>query len=112
MTRKIGVRELKNRASEIMYKVQKSGAEYIVTLRGEPVAVLASFPQESEAGLRQAQREEALQKLDTLAEQIAQSWRSPESALEMFNRAAADVTSEDLDKRESLLGGFASRAGE
>jgi len=27
--------------------------------------------------------------------------------LEMFNRAAADVTQEDLDERESLLGGFA-----
>jgi len=28
--------------------------------------------------------------------------------LEMFNQAAADVTSEDLEERESLLGGFAS----
>jgi hypothetical protein len=27
--------------------------------------------------------------------------------LDMFNRAAADVTSDDLDERESLLGGFA-----
>jgi hypothetical protein len=27
--------------------------------------------------------------------------------LEMFNQAAADVTSEDLAERESLLGGFA-----
>ncbi len=26
--------------------------------------------------------------------------------LEMFNAAAADVTREDLDERESLLGGF------
>lgn len=30
--------------------------------------------------------------------------------LEMFNRAAADVTSEDLAERELLLGGFASLA--
>jgi len=110
MARRIGVRELKNRASAIVHEVQKSGAEYIVTLQGEPVAVLAPFSQESEGDLRQAQREEALQQLDTLAEQIAQSWRSPETALEMFNRAAADVTSEDLDERESLLGGFAGRA--
>ena len=27
--------------------------------------------------------------------------------LEMFNRAAAEVTDEDLEERESLLGGFA-----
>jgi len=32
--------------------------------------------------------------------------------LEMFNRAAADVTSEDLEERESLLGGFAGRTGD
>jgi hypothetical protein len=30
--------------------------------------------------------------------------------LEMFNRAAADVTQEDLDERELLLGAFAGRA--
>jgi|GraSoiStandDraft_5_1057265.scaffolds.fasta_scaffold1265497_1 hypothetical protein len=35
-----------------------------------------------------------------------------QTLLEMFNRAAADVTSEDLDERESLLGGFAGRTGE
>ena len=29
--------------------------------------------------------------------------------LEMFNRAAADVTVEDLEERESLLGAFAGR---
>jgi len=32
-----------------------------------------------------------------------------QALLEMFNRAAADVTSEDLEERESLLGGFAGR---
>jgi len=31
----------------------------------------------------QVQREEALKTLDALAEQIAQSWRSPKSALEL-----------------------------
>ena len=46
-------------------------------------AVLRPFPQESEGDLRQAQRDEALHKLDTLAEQIARSWRSPKTALEL-----------------------------
>jgi hypothetical protein len=32
-----------------------------------------------------------------------------QALLEMFNRAAADVNSEDLEERESLLGGFAGR---
>jgi hypothetical protein len=29
--------------------------------------------------------------------------------LRMFNKAAADVTKEDIQERESLLGGFAGR---
>jgi hypothetical protein len=35
-----------------------------------------------------------------------------QALLEMFNRAAVDVTAEDLDERESLLGGFAGRTGD
>jgi prevent-host-death family protein len=84
MTSRIGVRELKNRASELVHAVKESEAEYIITLRGEPVAVLRPFARESEGDLRQAQREEALQKLDALAERIARSWRSPKTALELI----------------------------
>ena len=40
MASRIGIRELKNRASEIVHEVKENEAEYIVTLRGEPVAVL------------------------------------------------------------------------
>jgi prevent-host-death family protein len=82
MTR-IGVRDLKNRASEIVREVHEQETEYLITLRGEPVAVIRPFLKEGGRELRQAQREEALKTLDALAEQIAQSWRSPKSALEL-----------------------------
>lgn len=36
----IGVRQLKNEASEIIRSVREQKAEYVITLRGEPVAVL------------------------------------------------------------------------
>lgn len=36
----IGVRELKSQASEIVRMIREEQAEYVVTLRGEPVAVL------------------------------------------------------------------------
>jgi len=82
MTR-IGVRDLKNRASAIVHEVQEREEEYVVTLRGEPVAVLKPFRKKSEPEHRQAQREEALKKLDLLADQIARSWRSPKTAVEL-----------------------------
>jgi prevent-host-death family protein len=85
MTQRIGVRELKNRASEIVHEVKDREAEYIVTLRGEPVAVLRPFHPAGEGDLRQAQREEALQKLDALAEQIARSWHSSKTAAELVD---------------------------
>ncbi len=36
----VGIRELKSQTSEIVRQVREERAEYIVTLRGEPVAVL------------------------------------------------------------------------
>jgi prevent-host-death family protein len=83
MTHKIGVRDLKNRASEIVREVHEQDAEFVVTLRGEPVALLRPFSAD-ERKLRQAQMEEALEELDSLAEQIARSWRSPKSAVELI----------------------------
>lgn len=83
MIGKIGVRDLKNRASEIVRDVHEREAEYIVTLRGEPVAVLRPISQNNEKELRQAERKEALAKLDDLAEQITRSWRSPKTAVKL-----------------------------
>jgi prevent-host-death family protein len=36
----VGVRELKNRASEILRTVREEGAEYLITHQGRPSAVL------------------------------------------------------------------------
>lgn len=36
----IGIRHLKNETSEILRSVREEGAEYVITYRGEPVAVL------------------------------------------------------------------------
>ena len=83
MTSRIGVRDLKNRASELVREVYEREAEYIVTLRGQPVAVLKPLSEKSEREMKRADREEALSKLDELAEQIASAWRSPKSAVKL-----------------------------
>jgi len=86
MAIRIGVRDLKNRTSEIVRDVHEREAEYIVTLRGEPVAVLRSLSEQNERALRQVERRESLAKLDALAEQIARAWRSPKSAVELLGQ--------------------------
>jgi prevent-host-death family protein len=39
----IGIRELKSQASEIVRAVRDERAEYIITLRGKPVAMIVPF---------------------------------------------------------------------
>lgn len=43
---KVGVRELKNRTSEILRAVREEGAEYIITYQGRPAAVLLPIDEE------------------------------------------------------------------
>ena len=85
MASRIGVRDLKNRASEIVREVHEHEAEYIVTLRGEPVAMLRPLSEKSERDLRKAERDEDLAKLDDLAEKVARAWRSPKSGVDLVN---------------------------
>ena len=84
MASSIGVRELKNRASEIVREVHEQEAEFIVTLRGKPVAVIRPFIEKSTRELLQAEEDDALVEVDRLAEKIARAWRSPKSALELL----------------------------
>jgi prevent-host-death family protein len=45
----VGVRELKNRATQIVREVRVNRAEYIVTVGGEPVAVLKPYEEADDA---------------------------------------------------------------
>ncbi len=84
MTTRIGVRELKNQASRLVRSVREEMAEYIITVQGEPVAVLRPFTEEDGQKLRQIEMDEALAEMETLAQQVAQAWRSPKSGMELI----------------------------
>jgi prevent-host-death family protein len=43
--RKIGIRELKEQATAVVRRVREEGVEYVITLRGEPVAVILPVEQ-------------------------------------------------------------------
>lgn len=70
----LGVRELRERASEIIRGVREEGAEYVVTYRGRPVAVILPLD---------AARAEA--------EIVAGSKRAVLSGWEEYQRLAADI---------------------
>ena len=84
MAARIGVRDLKNRASELVREIHEEQAEYIITLRGEPVAVLRPLQKDDEQARLQAETDDAFAKMEALAERITRAWRSPKSALELL----------------------------
>ena len=83
--RAVGVRELKNRTSHIVHTVREELAEYVITVNGEPVAVLRPFTDEDAHRLRQAELDEALAEMRALAQQVAAAWASPLSGVELVD---------------------------
>jgi prevent-host-death family protein len=85
MASKIGVRELKNQTSRVLRSVREDLAEYVVTLRGEPVAVLRPLTDEDEQRLRQIEIDEALAEMRVIAQEVAAAWTSDKSAVELVS---------------------------
>ena len=81
----IGVRELKNQTSRVIRAVREEMAEYVITVRDEPVAVLRPLTEEDLQQLRRAETEDALAEMKTLAQQVADAWTSPKSGLELVS---------------------------
>jgi prevent-host-death family protein len=81
----IGVRELKNKASRILRAVREEMAEYVITVRDEPVAVLRPLTDEEMQKLHQVEVDDAMTEMKTLSRQIAAAWTSPKSGVELVN---------------------------
>jgi prevent-host-death family protein len=73
----IGIRELKNRTSEIVRAVREERVEYVVTYRGQPVARLVPVADEADS-------EQALQELEEISQEVSVRWRSDRSAVELL----------------------------
>jgi prevent-host-death family protein len=80
----IGVRELKNQTSRVIRAVREEMSEYVVTLRGEPVAVLRPLTEEETQRLRQVEIDTALAEMKALAQEVASVWTSEKSGVELI----------------------------
>jgi prevent-host-death family protein len=83
MPETVGVRELKNQASRVIRAVSEEMAEYVITLRGEPVAMLRPLTEEERDRLREEQVDTALTEMRSLAEEVALAWKSDKSGVEL-----------------------------
>ncbi len=85
MATQIGVRELKNQASKIVRAVREEAAEYIITVNGEPVAVLRPLTDLEVAHTREAEIEAELAEMLQLAQEIGAAWTSDKTAVELVS---------------------------
>lgn len=85
MPKTIGVRELKNQTSRVIRAVREDLSEYVVTLRGEPVAVLRPLTEEEAQRLRESEIDAALEEMKSLAQEVASVWTSDKSGVELVD---------------------------
>jgi prevent-host-death family protein len=83
MPETVGVRELKNQASRVIRKVSEQMVEYVVTVRGRPVALLRPLTQDEAQRLRQAEVDAGLAEMKALAQRVADAWVSDKSGVEL-----------------------------
>lgn len=77
----IGIRDLKNQATEILRTVREESVEYIVTYRGEPVALLLPLNsvqqvQNIENIVRPKPSQALLAELEELRQRIGKAWKT------------------------------------
>ena len=77
----IGIRELKARASEVVRAVKERRARYVITLRGQPAAILVPL----DAVPPQPDADEAWARLEELGKEVARNWQSEKSAVEILS---------------------------
>ena len=88
---RVGVRELKNKATEIVRQVREDRAEYVITYYGRPVAVL--LPVDEEWMAQEARRaaeavspgDQVEAELEALRQEIDSSWQSDKTAVELVS---------------------------
>jgi prevent-host-death family protein len=81
--RSVGVRELKNRASDVRRSVRDRGEEIEVTYRGRPVAKLVPV---RSRGVSARRMSGLWSDLDRLADEIGRRWPSSLTAAEAVKR--------------------------
>ncbi len=73
----VGIRELKQQASELIRQVREEGQEFQVTYRGEVVALVVPVKKPGQAGA-----EAAWDQLDILAAEIGARWPAGVSSVD------------------------------
>ncbi len=85
----IGVRDLRQQASEVLRRVREESAEYVITYQGRPVAILLPLDAEqAEKEMVQAGKKAVLDNWDRyelLAQELRQDWPAELSTQDLID---------------------------
>ncbi len=101
----VGIRELKNQATEILRTVREQGVEYVVTYRGEPVAMLTPIST-SATHVTHGTHKQSIDKLLELHPEYVTLRPQNQRLLALLDEWMADVQPEDdaiMDEFDALL---------
>ena len=82
-TRDIGIRELNSSVARVLRSVREECAEYVITVHGEPVAVIRPYTAADSERLRRKAIEEHVADVEALADEIGSRWTSERSGVEL-----------------------------
>ena len=84
MLKKIGIRELKNQTSSIVRRVREEAAEYVITLHGQPVAILRPIGTDDTEDMQKQRSLDSWHSLLELGASLSESNQRAESAVEIL----------------------------
>lgn len=70
----IGVRQLKNEATQIVRAVKERHALYVITVNGQPVATLRPYSERDIAGMQRTDAASEFQAIERLAAAVGEAW--------------------------------------
>lgn len=70
----IGVRQLKNEATQIVRAVREQHAIYVITLNGQPVATLRPYSERDVAGMQRTQAAAEIAAIERIADSVGEAW--------------------------------------
>jgi prevent-host-death family protein len=79
---RIGLRELKTHASEVLRDVEENEVRYVITNRNKPMAII--IPYTSREATEPKSGDEAWEAFFAAGEQVRQAWKSPLTAVEIL----------------------------
>jgi prevent-host-death family protein len=85
----VGIRELKARATEIVRQVRETRAEYVITHRGRPAALIVPIAEPDTIDPETTAR--LFADIDALAEGIGRRWPAGVSAVDAVREVRRDV---------------------